>query len=199
MTCSISCTCAANSKSNYSYKTKECWWKILQINFETVSSDFSWSRYCLSETIHYFNYSAAIVSIQVTKGKRVCPGFLEEKAKQVCLLILLLNFWHYSKCIYLQNRFTFYEKEKQKYLQCTYFIQGRGKKEGNFPLYLLVTFQALGKGWWHIPSRHAVRKQPSASGSSPHSARPRGKSTMASALGLVSMPDIPPASQPNTG
>lgn len=164
MTCLISCICAANSKSNYSYKTKECWWKILQMNFKTVSSDFSWSG-CLKRFIILIVTSVAIISIQVTKGKRVCLGFLEEKAKQVCLLILLLNFWHYSKCISKIDLFCM--KNKNKNICSTYFTQGRGKKEGNFPLYLLVTFQALGKGLWYIPSclcgeaTQRIRKQPS--------------------------------------
>lgn len=106
---------------------------------------------CLKQFIILIVTSAAIVSIQVTKGKRVCLGFLEEKAKQVCLLILLLNFWHYSKYI-ISKIGLFFMTNKNKNICSTYFTQGRGKKEGNFPLYLLVTFQALGKGWWHIPS-----------------------------------------------
>lgn len=146
----ISCTCAANSKSNYSYKTKECWWKILQMNFKTVSSDFSWSR-CLSETIHYFNcYFCGYCFYSGDKGEKGLPGIPGGKGK-AGMLILLLNFWHYCKYI-ISKIGLFFMTNKNKNICSTYFTQGRGKKEGNFPLYLLVTFQALGKGWWHIPS-----------------------------------------------
>ena len=127
-----------------------------------------------------------IVFIQVTKGKRVCQGSREEKAKQVRLahfsLQCLASFQIYSSL----KINTFLWKKKIVLSVLNLVLLGLGeRKEGNFPFHLLVTFQALGKGVMahSIPVMLSGRSKPSTSGSSPHSPGARGKSTVAVAVG----------------
>lgn len=191
MTCSISCTCAANSKSNYSYKTKGCWWKVLQINFKLfllILADQD--IVCLKQFIILIITSAAIVSIQVTKGKRVCPGFLEEKAKQVCLLIFALISGIIPNVFISKIDLLFMKKKNICSVPILFKVKTR--KKGTF----------LFIGWWLSKPwdrGDGTFRPVMLWGISPHSARPRGKSRVASALGLVSMPDIPTAPQSDTG
>lgn len=143
----------------------------------------------------------ALVFIQGTKEKRVCLGFLEEKAKQVWQLIFLISFWHYSKCSHLKDRYFLMENKNP--LSMLNFIL-LGYRKGKKVTFLFICWwlsKPWGRGWWHIPSWAYLFR----------GGKPAQQEAALILLDLeenppwpqqqdcVSMPYIPPASQPCTG